>query len=203
MKRIGIFADVSNLYYCIGMKYPERKLDYGAYMRYVKELGMLHVAYAYGAQLENEASGFIHCLKANGYTPKYKTPKTYKSDGKIKRKADWDVGIAMDIVQTIDRLNMVILGSADGDLCPVVDWAQRRGAVVVVIACGISRDLRDLADQAIEIPESLLENKHVNTIRSEVSNSSKRQEPIEFAIRGGDRTVPDSPEVQQSTGTGA
>lgn len=184
------------------MKYPERKLDYAAYMKYVQELGLLHVAYAYGAQLENEASGFIHCLKATGYTPKYKTPKTYKSDGKIKRKADWDVGIAMDIVQTIDRLDMVLLGSADGDLCPVVDWAQRRGAVVVVLACGISRDLRDLADQAIEIPESLLENKNVHIIRPELSDSSKRQEPIEFSIRGSDQPVSPSSEVQQSTSKG-
>jgi uncharacterized LabA/DUF88 family protein len=202
MKRIGIFADVSNLYYCIGMKYPERKLDYAAYMKYVQELGELTIAYAYGAQLENEASGFIHCLKATGYTPKYKTPKTYKSEGKIKRKADWDVGIAMDIVQTIDRLDIVVLGSADGDLCPAVDWAQRHGATVVILACGISRDLRDLADQAIEIPESLLENKYVNPIRSEPSDSGKRPEPTKLPIRGCDQPIPDGFTLQQSTGAG-
>lgn len=196
MKRIGIFVDVSNLYYCIGMKYPERKLNYAAYMAYVKELGLLHVAYAYGAQLENEASGFIHCLKASGFIPKYKTPKTYRSDGKIKRKADWDVGIAMDIVQTIDRLDLIILGSADGDLCPVVDWAQRRGATVVVLACGISRELRELSDQAIEIPESLLEKKNVNTVQSRISDSSQRSEPSELSVRGSDQPVPDGPTIQ-------
>lgn len=202
MKRIGIFADVSNLYYCIGMKYPERKLDYAAYMAYIKELGALSVAYAYGAQLENEASGFIHCLKATGFTPKYKTPKTYKFDGRIKRKADWDVGIAIDIVQTIDRLDIVVLGSADGDLCPVVDWAQRHGATVVVLACGISRELRELSDQAIEIPESLLEKKNVHTIQSKISYSSERSQPTDQSVRGSDQPVPDGIEIQPGTGPG-
>lgn len=177
MKRIGLFIDVSNIYYCIGMKYSERKLDYSAYYQYVAELGELAVAFAYGAQLENEASGFIHCLREAGYTPKYKVPKTYRSDGKIKRKADWDVGIAMDIVQTVDRLDMVLLGSADGDLCPVVEWVQKRGIMVIVLACGISRELRNLADKAIEIPESLLEKKNEH-IQRQLGDSSQRAELV-------------------------
>ena len=38
-KRIGMFVDISNLYYCVGKKFPGRKLDYRKYKRFVEDLG--------------------------------------------------------------------------------------------------------------------------------------------------------------------
>jgi uncharacterized LabA/DUF88 family protein len=157
MKRIGVFVDVSNLYYCIGKKYEYRKLDYRKYLNFISDFGELVKVIAYGSQLSNEAAGFIHCLEKTGFQTKFKTVKTFNSENELRRKADWDVGIAMDIVNMIDRFDMVILGTADGDLEPVVDWAIRRGVDVVILACGISRDLKEKATKFIEIPESLLE----------------------------------------------
>lgn len=156
-KRIGIFCDISNLYYCIGKKYEQRKLDYSEYLKFVKDMGDVQHAVAYGAQMNNEATGFIHCLKQIGFDPKYKTPKNYHNKDNFKRKADWDVGIAMDIVRIIDRLDLIILGTADGDLAPLVEWAKEKGVDIVVLACGISRELKDTATKFIEIPESMLE----------------------------------------------
>jgi uncharacterized protein (TIGR00288 family) len=156
MKRIGVFADVSNLYHCISRKYPSRKLDYRKYIKFVKDLGDVSIAIAYGSQMAGQATGFILCLKQMGFQTKFKSPKVYGGVAQT-RKADWDVGIAMDIVTMIDRIDMVILGSADGDMLPVLEWAMSRGVEVVVIATGISKDLKDKATKAIEIPESLLE----------------------------------------------
>ena len=159
-KRIGIFVDISNLYYCIGKKYPSRKLDYRKYLKFVKDLGEISVAVAYGAQISGQANGFIYCLKQIGFQTKFKTPKTYankEDDYVLKRKADWDVGITMDIVNMIDRIDMIILGTGDGDMLPVVEWAMAKGVEVVVIATGISKDLKDKATKYIEIPESFLE----------------------------------------------
>jgi len=110
--------------------------------------------------MSGQANGFIACLKHLGFQPKFKQPKTYVTDAAksgILRKADWDVGITIDIVQTIARLDMIILGSADGDMLPVVEWAMNTGVEVVVIASGISLDLKDKATKFIEIPESFLE----------------------------------------------
>ena len=158
MKRIGMFVDVSNLYYCVNKKFGKRKLDYRKYMQFVEDLGQIQKAIAYGAQMSNQARGFILCLKEIGFETKYKTPKTYHGEGTdIKRKADWDVGIAMDMVNMIDRFDMIVLGSGDGDMLPVVEWATRQGVDVVILACTISRDLKDHATTCIEIPESLLE----------------------------------------------
>lgn len=159
MKRIGIFADISNLYYCVGQRFDARKLDYQRYYDYVAPLGEIQLAIAYGAQLNNKAEGFITALKKIGYRPRYKTPKTYMNEGEMRRKADWDVGIAIDIVNMIDKLDMIVLGSGDGDMCPVVEWAMAKGCDVVVLACGISKDLKEMATSWIEIPESMLETK--------------------------------------------
>jgi len=156
-KRIGVFVDISNIYYCIGKKFDQRKLDYRRYLEFLKDMGDIQHAIAYGAQINNEARGFIHCLRQVGFEPKYKTPKDYHNKDNFKRKADWDVGIAMDIVRLIDRLDLIILGTADGDLTPVVEWAKEKGVEVVVFACGISRELKNVATKYIEIPESMLE----------------------------------------------
>lgn len=155
-KRVGVFCDISNLYYCINKKFFKRKLDYEAYLKYCKDLGEVQHAIAYGAQMENEARGFIHCLRRIGFEPKYKAPKDYHNNTNFKRKADWDVGIAIDIVRYIDRVDLIILGSADGDMAPAVEWAKERGVEVIVLACGISRELKDIT-KYVEIPESMLE----------------------------------------------
>lgn len=159
MKRIGLFVDVSNLYYCIGKKFEKRKLDYRKYLEFVQDFGEIVQAIAYGSQINNEAQGFIHCLEKIGFTAKFKGVKSFENDSRtaLRRKADWDVGIAIDIVNMVERLDMVILGSADGDLEPVVEWCMRRGVDVIILACGISRDLKNSSKQYIEIPESLLE----------------------------------------------
>jgi uncharacterized protein (TIGR00288 family) len=156
-KRIGVFCDISNMYYCIGKKFRKRKLDYKKYLAYAKELGDIAYAIAYGAQMQGEAAFFIQCLKNFGYEPKYKAPKNYHNRNNFRRKADWDVGITMDIVRKIDDIDMIILGTADGDLTPLVEWAKERGKSVIILACGISRELKDAATTFIEIPESMLE----------------------------------------------
>lgn len=158
-KRIGVFVDVSNIYYCIGKKFEKRKLDYRKYLAFVRDFGELVKVLAYGSQMNNEAAGFIHALQKIGFQTKFKAVKSYQDEAALRRKADWDVGITMDIVNMIDRFDMIILGTADGDLEPVVKWAVNRGVDVIVFACGISKDLKSVATQFIEIPESLLEDK--------------------------------------------
>ena len=159
MKRILVCADISNLYYCISKKYEGRRLDYSKLLKNVSDLGEIQKSIAYGAQMGKEASAFIHCLKKLGFETKYKEPRIFYSPGVVRRKADWDVGIAMDIVNAIDMksVDMVVLGTADGDLSPCVEWARARGVDVVILACGISRELKKTATTFIEIPESYLE----------------------------------------------
>ena len=162
---IALFADVGNLYYCVGKRFEGgkpnyAKLDYAKLYAIAASFGTLSRAFAYGSQVSDEAINFINCLKKLGYDPKYKCPKTVESEGnKIVRKSNWNVGIAMDVVRMIEhkRVDVVILASADADLVPLVQWVKDHGVRCIVLACGISRELKDAADQFIEIGEEYLE----------------------------------------------
>jgi len=183
-KRVGVFIDVSNLYYCIDKKFDGRKLDYKKYMDFISELGDIICANAYGAQIRNEANKFIYFLKSVGFNTKWKKPKFYvnRNDGQVqyRHKADWDVGIAVDIIKASDRIDILILGSADGDLKPLVEYMTSKSIEVVIFATKISRELKGCSTKYIEIPESLLET------RKEIKNDSQED---------GDRTElsPDVP----------
>lgn len=173
MKRVGIFIDLSNLYFCVSRNYKNRRVDYGKFLDYVKDFGEVVTAVAYGSQMKDEAVAFIACLEQLGFETKYKTPKQWPDkQGGYTRKADWDVGIAIDIIEKHEDLDVIVLGCGDGDLEPVVRFLKARNKTVIVLACGISRDLRESADTCIEIPESLLEARRRKRSKSETSQDA-------------------------------
>lgn len=167
MKRLGIFVDVSNLYYCVGKKHNGKKVDYSRYVDFVRDLGDIQIMFAYGAQLNDEANSFIKKLRSIGFMTKYKKVKEYNNFSGYRRKADWDVGISMDIVRMIQRMDILILGSADGDLEPLVSWVRDQGVDVIVFASRISQDLKKAATKCIEITPSMLETENEPVHNSE------------------------------------
>lgn len=158
MKRIFCAVDVSNLYYCCMSRY-HGKLNYEKLMDYIKGFGEVVQAVCYGAQKEREADSFIYKLKQLGFVAKYKRPKEYHSEGNVRHKADWDVGITLDVVNAIlyQHIDMIVLVTADGDLSLLVEWVRNRGLTAVVIGTNISNDLKTSATEFIEIPESLVD----------------------------------------------
>ena len=155
-KRVGVFVDVSNLYHCV-KNHLNGKLDYQKLLDLCKTFGELNPAIAYGAQFDRESERFKKMLQHVGFIPKYKTIKQYaSSDGTVKRKADHDVTIAVDVMAILPMLDILILGSGDGDLVPLVQHAISKGVEVIIIACGVSNDLKETANKTIEITEELL-----------------------------------------------
>lgn len=156
--KAALFCDISNLYYCVGKRFEGRKLDYQKLLDQAKTVAPVLRAFAYGAQVKDEAAGFIGCLRKIGFEPKYKEPRVDESEKRPVRKADWEVGIAMDVVRMIERLTVVIIASANPVFVPLLQWIKEQvHCKVIVMACGISRELKEVADQWIEIGEDLLE----------------------------------------------
>jgi uncharacterized LabA/DUF88 family protein len=152
MKKVAVFSDVGNLYYCIGKKFEARKLDYRRYMEYVKTFGEVYQAYAYGSQVKDEAKNFVLCLKQIGFMTKFK-----EHDREEKRRVNWGAGIAIDVVNVVERVDTVIIGSSDPDLLPVVEYIKSKGVSVIIIAAGIHRDLKKACNSFVEISEDMLE----------------------------------------------
>ena len=104
-----------------------------------------------------QADGFLKALRDLGFEIRTRTPKEYLTkSGGLKHKCDMDTMIALDMVNRVSQMDVCILGSADGDLTPAVDWLKDKGVPTVIFASGISRELSLSAKSAIEIPPSIL-----------------------------------------------
>ena len=157
MRKIGLFCDVSNLYYCIIRKHGRSaRLDYNKYREYCADLGSLVSANAYGVRASADVMNFIHHLRMNGYETFFKQPRTFKTSKGIVHKADCDVDITVDIIKNIEDYDTIILGTADGDFAPLVEYCQSKDKSVIILGCHISKPLRDVAHRCVEIPGSML-----------------------------------------------
>jgi hypothetical protein len=73
------------------------------------------------------------------------------------KKADWDIGMAIDAIAMANKLDTVILATGDGDFVPVVEYLKyTEGCQVEVIAFGKSSSgqLREAADDFIDMCEN-------------------------------------------------
>ena len=72
------------------------------------------------------------------------------------KKADWDVGMAVDAIRLSDSLDAVILVTGDGDFLPLIDYLRwGRGQVVEVSAFSrtASAKMKEEADNFMPIEE--------------------------------------------------
>lgn len=168
MKKIVVLVDVSNVYYCLRQVHNGRKLSYESLLDYVNGFGKIVRSVAFGAAIGNEADGFINAIKRIGFEPCFKEPKIYKTklkSGEVieKRKADWDVGISIEMVnyainaEGYEEIDMIFLVSADGDMKEAVEFCENHGLKVIIIGANISSELKTVATDCIEIPPNLLE----------------------------------------------
>jgi len=112
MKKIGIFVDVQNIYYTTRDAYG-RQFNYRQLWQKISEQGDIILANAYAIQRsDDQQHKFQKALKHIGFNVKLK-PYIQRSDGSAK--GDWDVGIAIDIMEAAKDVDTVILLSGDGD----------------------------------------------------------------------------------------
>ncbi len=112
MKKIAVFVDVQNIYYTCRQAYG-RQFDYQALLNRVGKGGEIVTATAYAIDRGDEKQRkFQNALKKMGFTVKLK-PFIQRSDGSAK--GDWDVGIAIDVLDVAPDVDVVVLLSGDGD----------------------------------------------------------------------------------------
>ena len=112
MNRVALFADVQNIYYTTREAYG-RQFNYRELWRRVAARGIIVSANAYAIQRHDDRQKkFQDVLKQLGFEVKLK-PYIQRRDGSAK--GDWDVGIAIDVMEAAQRVDTVILLSGDGD----------------------------------------------------------------------------------------
>ncbi len=157
-QRVGIFVDVQNLYYSARYIYKS-KVDVRALLKAIRGRNLIRaIAYVIKADVKEELN-FFEVLKNMGYEVREKDLQIFPGGA---RKGDWDIGIAMDMIELAPKLDTVVLVSGDGDFVPLVRHIRHAmGCYVEVMAFGksSSQKLLEEADQFTDLdsdPEKFL-----------------------------------------------
>lgn len=130
-QRVGIFVDVQNMYYSAKNLF-NKKVNFGKILKKGAEGRQLvrAIAYVIKADIDLEAN-FHEALQKQGYEVKAKDLQVFFGGAK---KGDWDVGIAMDVMRTAEKLDVIVLVSGDGDFKDLLEHAKSLGCRVEVMA---------------------------------------------------------------------
>ncbi|MBU0647905.1 NYN domain-containing protein [Patescibacteria group bacterium] len=134
-QRVSIFIDVQNMYHTARHLYKGR-VDFGAVRKnMIAERNIIRsIAYVVESGLEEE-KGFFEALRKAGYEVKSKELQVFAGG---QKKADWDVGIAIDMIKLAPKMDVLVLVSGDGDYIPAVEYAQFLGLKVELASFGRS-----------------------------------------------------------------
>ena len=151
-QRIGIFIDIQNLYHSAKNLYGSR-VNYNELMsqlvgdrKLVRALG-----YVVKSDPETGEDTFFDALKKSGIDLRIKDIQVFAGGAK---KADWDVGMAVDAIRMAPLLDTVILVTGDGDFVPLVEYLRMglgRGVEVAAFGRTTSGKLREAADNFIDL----------------------------------------------------
>lgn len=153
-QRVGVFIDAQNLYHSAKNLYHS-KVNFGQIVKDAVEGRKLVRAVAYVISTESgEESAFFDALTKVGIETKVKDLQIFSSGAK---KADWDVGMAIDAVRLAPKLDAIILLTGDGDFVPLVEYLQMNlGCQVEVASFGksTSAKLIESADHFMDLDEN-------------------------------------------------
>ncbi len=134
-QRVGVFIDTQNLYHSARHLYKAR-VNFSKILEEAVGGRVLVRAIAYVISTESgEEKNFFEALTKMGIETKVKDLQIF-ADG--AKKADWDVGIAIDAVKLAPKLDTVVLATGDGDFVPLIQYLDIHGVQTEVISFGRS-----------------------------------------------------------------
>jgi len=153
-QRVGVFIDTQNLYHSAKNLYGA-KVNFGQVVKGAVDGRSLIRAIAYVIATEGgEEKSFFEALAKMGIETKTKNLQVFQGGAK---KADWDVGLAVDAIKMAPKLDAVILVSGDGDFVPLVEYLKtNEGCQAEVVAFGksTSAKLIEAADSFTDLDEN-------------------------------------------------
>lgn len=130
LSKVAIFVDVQNVYYTTKQAFG-RHFDYNAFWAAATQGRQVVKALAYAIDRgDAKQRQFQNILRGIGFDVQLK-PYIQRSDG--SSKGDWDVGIAIDVMDHAASVDVVVLLSGDGDFAVLVDRIRRKYGVAVEV----------------------------------------------------------------------
>jgi uncharacterized LabA/DUF88 family protein len=184
-QRVAVFIDTQNLYHTARNLY-HAKINFGAVLSNAVAGRQLIRARAYVVNTESgEEKAFFEALEKVGIEIRTKDLQIFSGGAK---KADWDVGLAVDAISAAPKLDAVILATGDGDFVPLVEYLQRHeGCQVEVISFGRSTSARlreaadDFTDMDITPAQYLIAHRKMHVPRGKGFSRTHSRAPREEA----------------------
>ncbi|MBU0879268.1 NYN domain-containing protein [Patescibacteria group bacterium] len=152
-QRVGVLVDVSNMYHSAKNLFKKR-VNFEEILKEAVAGRKLIRATAYVVKTETEEEMyFFEALSQQGFEVRMKDLQIFAGGAK---KADWDVGIAVDAIKLANKLDVIILVTGDGDYIPLVNYLQNTtGCLVEIMAFRqtTSGKLIEEADDFINLSE--------------------------------------------------
>lgn len=149
-QRVAVLIDVQNLYHSARALFQKR-VNFKELLDSSLGERRLVRAFAYVVRTKTgEEKPFFEALNKLGIEMRVKDLQEYYGGMK---KADWDVGIAVDAIKTLGIVDVIVLASGDGDYIPLVEYLKNQGRRVEVMAFGrsASSKLKEIADEFIDL----------------------------------------------------
>lgn len=150
-QRVGVLIDVSNMYHSAKNLFG-KKVNFQEILKQAVANRKLIRATAYVIKTEKEEEfSFFEALSQQGFEVKMKDLQIFAGGAK---KANWDIGIAIDAIKLASKLDVIVLVSGDGDFLPLMSYLQNnKGCLVEVMAFGktTSNKLIEESDDFIDM----------------------------------------------------
>ena len=153
-QRIGVFVDTQNMYYSARQLHRSKANFKTILKEAIADRKIIRaIAYVIKADVKDE-SMFYNVWSEMGFEVKSKDLQVFYGGAK---KGDWDIGIAMDMIELAPKLDVLVLISGDGDFVPLLQHLKRAmGCKAEVIAFGrtASSKLKEEADSFTDMDKS-------------------------------------------------
>ena len=152
-QRVGVLIDVQNMYHSAKNLYQAR-VNFREILKTAVSGRKLIRAIGYVVTTETgEERAFLEALEKSGIEVKSKELQIFSGGMK---KADWDVGLAVDAFELSRKLDSIVLVTGDGDFVPLVEYLKTQGQQVEIIAFAksASHKLQELADDFIDLSKN-------------------------------------------------
>jgi uncharacterized LabA/DUF88 family protein len=169
-QRVGVFVDIQNLFYSARNLYNARANFASILKEAIKNRKIIR-AIAYVVKTEEfKEKSFFEALEKIGYEIRSKDLQIFIGGAK---KADWDVGLAIDAIELAPKLDTIILVSGDGDYVPLVEHLQKAmGCRVEAMAFGKSASSK--LKEAVDLFTDLDKQSGRYLIRKQKKHTKKR-----------------------------
>lgn len=151
-QRVAVIIDTQNLYHSAKNLY-KAKVNFAEVVKAAVQNRKLIRAISYVVNTEGgEESAFFEALEKVGIEIKTKDLQIFYGGAK---KADWDVGMAVDAIKMAHKVDAIVFATGDGDFIPAVEYIKSQGCQVEAITFGrsASSGLRAVVDDFIDLDE--------------------------------------------------